>query len=389
MSVPMEQRNASSGAHDRLTAHIEAGIHRSAKSKAAFVPAAGKNLDDKIWIERLGACRRLRKCLGVAMKLPRRGFLHLASAATALTAMPRVVMADTYPSRPVRLIVGFPAGYATDIVARLVAQSLSERVGQQVFVENHPGAATNIAAEEVINAAPDGYTLLAMTVTNAVNATLYNNLKFNIVHDIAAVVATFRSPNVLVVTPTLPAKTLPEFIAYAKANPGKINYASAGYGSAPNVNAELFKMMAGVDLVHVPYSGSFVPDLLSGQVQCAFPPIPLAIANIRAGKLRALAVTSATRSDALPGVPAVAEFVPGFEASIWHGIGAPKKTPVAIINRLNHQINAVLADPKVKERFADVGGAPLGGSPADFHRLIADEIAKWGKVIRIANINPA
>jgi tripartite-type tricarboxylate transporter receptor subunit TctC len=192
-------------------------------------------------------------------------------------------MADTYPSRPVRLIVGFPAGYATDIVARLVAQSLSERLGQQVFVENHPGAATNIAVGEVVNATPDGCTLLTMTVTNAVNATLYKNLHFDIVHDIAPIAATFRSPNVLVVTPSLPAKTLPEFIAYAKANPGKVNYASAGYGTGPNVNAELFKMMAGVDLVHVPYSGSFVPDLLSGQVQCAFPPIPLAIANIRAG----------------------------------------------------------------------------------------------------------
>jgi tripartite-type tricarboxylate transporter receptor subunit TctC len=326
---------------------------------------------------------------GVDMKLPRREFLHLASAATALTAMPRAAMADIYPSRPVRLIVGFPAGYATDIVARLVAQSLSERLGQQVFVENHPGAATNIAAEEVVNATPDGYTLLAMTVTNAVNSTLYNNLKFNIVQDIAPIAATFRSPNVLVVTLSLSAKTLPEFIVYAKANPGKINYASAGYGSAPNVNAELFKMMAGVDLVHVPYSGSFVPDLLSGQVQCAFPPIPLAIANIRAGKLRALAVTSATRSDALPGIPTMAEFVPGFEASIWHGIGAPKKTPVAIINQLNHQINDVLADPKLKERFADIGGVPIGGSPTDFHKLITDEIAKWGKVIRVANINPA
>jgi tripartite-type tricarboxylate transporter receptor subunit TctC len=326
--------------------------------------------------------------MGVTMKLPRREFLYFA-AATAFPVISPAAMADTYPSRPVRLIVGFPAGYATDIVARLVAQSLSERLGQQVFVENHPRAATNIAVEEVINAAPDGYTLLAMTVTNAVNATLYNNLKFNIIHDIAPIIATFQSPNVLVVTLTLPAKTLPEFIAYAKANPGKINYASAGYGTAPNINAELFKMMAGVDLVHVPYSGSFLPDLLSGQVQCAFPPIPLAIANIRAGKLRALAVTSATRSDALPDVPAVAEFVPGFEASIWHGIGAPKKTPIAIITTLNHQINAVLADPKVKERFADVGGAPLGGSPADFHKLITDEIAKWGKVIRVANINPA
>ena len=260
------------------------------------------------------------------MKLPRREFLHLAWGATAVPILSLMAMADTYPSRPVRLIVGFPAGYATDIVARLVAQSLSERLGQQVFVENHPGAATNIAAEEVVRAVPDGHTLLAMTVTNAVNATLYDNLKFRIANDLAPIAATFRSPNVLVVTPSLPAKTLPEFIAYAKANPGKINYASAGYGTGPNVNAELFKLMAGVDLVHVPYSGSFVPDLLSGQVQCAFPPIPLAIANIRAGKLRALAVTSATRSDALPDVPAVAEFVPGFEASIWHGIGAPNSS---------------------------------------------------------------
>jgi tripartite-type tricarboxylate transporter receptor subunit TctC len=326
--------------------------------------------------------------MGVAMKLPRREFLYLATAA-AFPVVPSAAIAETYPSRPVRLIVGFPAGYATDIVARLVAQALSERLGQQVFVENHPGAATNIAAEEVVNATADGYTLLAMTVTNAVNATLYNNLKFDIVRDIAPIVATFRSPNVLVVTPSLPVKTLSEFITYAKANPGKINYASAGYGSAPNVNAELFKMMAAVELIHVPYSGSFVPDLLSGQVQCAFPPIPLAIANIRAGKLRALAVTSATRSDALPDVPAVAEFVPGFEATIWHGIGAPKKTPAAIITTLNRQINAVLTDSKVKERFADVGGTPLGGSPADFYKLITDEIAKWGKVIRVANINPA
>ncbi len=323
------------------------------------------------------------------MKLQRREFLHLAAAAVALPGVSSIAMAATYPSRPVRLIVGFPAGYATDIVARLVAQSLSERLGQQVAVENRPGAATNIAAEEVIKAAPHGYTLLAMTVTNAVNSTLYKNLNFDISRDIAPIAATFRSPNVLVVTPSLPAKTIPEFIAYAKANPGKINYASAGYGSAPNVNAELFKMMAGVDLVHVPYSGSFVPDLLSGQVQCAFPPIPLAIANIRAGKLRALGVTSATRSDALPGVPAVAEFVPGFEASIWHGIGAPKNTPAAIIDKLNHDINAALADPKVKERFADIGGAPIGGSPAEFTKLITDEIAKWGKVIRVANINPA
>ena len=320
------------------------------------------------------------------MNLRRRTFLHLAAGAAAVPAAYRSAWALDYPTRPVRLIVGFPAGYATDIVARLIAQALSQRLGQQVAVENHPGAATNIAAEEVVKAAPDGYTLLAMTVTNAVNASLYKNLNFDIVRDIAPVAATFTSPNVLVVTLSLPVKTLPEFIAYAKAHPGKINYASAGYGSAPNVNAELFKMMTGVDLVHVPYSGSFIPDLLGGQVQCAFPPIPLAIANIRAGKLRALAVTSATRSDALPGIPAVAEFVPGFDASIWHGIGAPKDTPAAIVAKLNHEINAVLADPTMKERFANLGGTALGGSPADFGKLIVSEIAKWGKVIRGANI---
>jgi tripartite-type tricarboxylate transporter receptor subunit TctC len=223
------------------------------------------------------------------MKLRRRKFLHLAAGAAGVLAFPRFALAQDYPTRPIRLIIGFPPGYATDIVARLIAQALSERLGQQVAVENHPGAATNIAAEEVVNSIPDGYTLLGMTVTNAVNATLYKDLKFDITRDIAPVVATFTSPNVLVVTQSLPAKTLPEFIAYAKANPGKINYASAGFGTAPNVNAELFKMMTGVNLVHIPYSGSFLPDLLSGQVQVAFPPIPLAIANIRNGKLRALA----------------------------------------------------------------------------------------------------
>jgi tripartite-type tricarboxylate transporter receptor subunit TctC len=326
---------------------------------------------------------------GPPMKIPRREFLRLGASATALSLISRGAWADGYPSRPVHLIVGFPAGYATDIIARLIAASLSQRLGQQIVVENHPGAATNIAAEEVVNAAPDGYTLLAMTVTNAVNATLYKNLSFDIRTEIVPIVATFTSPNVLVVTPSFPVKTLPEFISYAKAHPGKINYASAGYGSAPNVNAELFKMMTGVDLVHVPYSTSFIPDLLSGQVQCAFPPIPLAIANIRADKLRALAVTSAKRSDALPSVPAVAEFVPGFEATIWHGIGAPKNTPVAIVNKLNSETNAVLADPKVKERFADLGGAAIGGTPEQFRTLIAAEVTKWGRVIRAANINPA
>jgi tripartite-type tricarboxylate transporter receptor subunit TctC len=320
------------------------------------------------------------------MNLLRRSFLRMAAGAAALPAFSSLATAETYPTRPIRLVVGFPPGYATDIVARLIAQSLSERLGQQVAVENHPGAATNIAAEEVVRATPDGYTLLAMTVSNIVNATLYKKLNFDITSDIAPIIATFTSPNVLVVTPSLPTKTLSEFIAYAKANPGKINYASAGYGTAPNVNAELFKMMTGIDLVHVPYSSSFLPDLLSGQVQAAFPPIPLAIANIRSGKLRALAVTSATRSDALPGVPAMAELVPGFEASIWHGIGAPKKTPAEIIDKLNHEINVVLADPTVKERFANLGGAPLGGSPTDFSKLIASEIEKWGKVIRTADI---
>ena len=320
------------------------------------------------------------------MRIPRRKFLQFGTGVAAVPITTRFAWAQDYPTRPIRLIIGFPPGYATDIVARLIAQALSEQLGQQVAVENHPGAATNIAAEEVIKSAPDGYTLLGMTVTNIVNATLYRDLKFDITRDITPVVATFTSPNVLVVTPSLPAKTLPEFIAYAKANPGKINYASAGFGTAPNVNAELFKMMTGVNLVHIPYRGSFLPDLLSSQVQVAFPPIPLAIANIRNGKLRALAVTSATRSDALPGIPAVAEFVPGFEASIWHGIGAPKQTPAQIVDKLNSQINLVLADPKVKERFANLGGAVLGGSPADFAKLITSEIEKWGNVIRTADI---
>ena len=320
------------------------------------------------------------------MKLPRRKFLHLAAAAAVLPAASRIARAQTYPTRPVRIVVGFPAGSATDIVARLIAQSLSERLGQQVIVDNRTGAGSNIGAEVVVRADPDGYTLLAMTVTNAVNATLYQGLNFDIVRDIAPIVATFRSPNVVVVNPSVPAKTLPEFIAYAKANPGKINYASFGYGSAPNVNAELFKMMTGVDMVHVPYRANPVPDLLGGQVQVLFSPMPVTIAYIRAGTLRALAVTSATRSEALPDIPTVAEFVPGFEANIWHGIGAPKNTPPAIINKLNKEINAVLADPKIKARFAEIGGTALGGTPADFAKLIADEIEKWAKVIKFAGI---
>ncbi len=322
------------------------------------------------------------------MKIHRRQVLHLGAASAALSLTSRAARADDYPSRPVRIFVGFGAGMAVDIVARLIAASLSDRLGQPVVVENHPGAATNFAAGEVVRAAPDGYTLLAMTVNNAVNATLYKNLKFNIMTDLTPIAATFRSPNVLVVTLSLPVKTLPEFIAYAKAHPGKINCATGGPGSAPYMAAELFKMMTGLDLVNIPYTGNYVPDLLSGQVQCAFPVMAGAIANIRAGKLRALAVTSAERSDALPDVPPVAEFVPGFEASIWYGIGAPKNTPAAIINKLNNEINSVLADPKLKTRFADIGGVPMGGSPEAFRTLIANDVTKWANVIRVAKISP-
>jgi tripartite-type tricarboxylate transporter receptor subunit TctC len=322
------------------------------------------------------------------MKLPRRKFIYLAAAAVALPILPRAACALDYPTRPVRIILGFPPGSATDIVARLIAQSLSERLGQQVIVDNRPGAGSNIGTEAVVRSPPDGYTLLAATVTNAVNATLYQDLNFDFVRDIAPVIGTFRSPNVMVVTQSLPAKTLVEFIAYAKANPGKINYASFGYGTAPNMAAELFKMMAGVDLVHVPYRTNYLPDLISGQVQVAFNPIALSIAQIKAGKLRALAVTGTTRSEALPDLPTVAEFVPGYSAIIWHGIGAPKDTPADIINKLNTEINAALADPGLKARFADLGGTAIGGSPGDFRKLIAAEIEKWGKVVRAANIKP-
>jgi tripartite-type tricarboxylate transporter receptor subunit TctC len=322
------------------------------------------------------------------MKVPRREFLHLAARAAALPVLSRSALALDYPTRPVRLVLGFPPGSATDIVARLIAQPLSERLAQQVIVDDRPGAGSNIGTEGVVRSTPDGYTLLAATVTNAVNETLYKDLTFDFAHDIAPVAATFRSPSVMVVTLSLPAKTLAEFIAYAKANPGKVNYASFGHGTAPNMAGELFKMLAGVDLVHVPYRGSFMPDLLSGQVQASFNPIALSIEQIKAGKLRALAVTGTARSDALPDVPTVAELVPGYEAYIWHGIGAPKDTPADIIEKLNTEINAALADPALKARFADLGGAAIGGSPADFGKLIAAEIQKWGKVVRAANLKP-
>jgi tripartite-type tricarboxylate transporter receptor subunit TctC len=320
--------------------------------------------------------------------MKRRTFLHLAASAAALPAVPRTAAAQSYPTRPVRIVVGYPAGIAPDVAARLVAQSLSERLGQQVIVDNRPGAGTNIAAGVVAKAAPDGYTLLAMTVTNTVNATLYENPGYNLVRDVAPVAGTFRSPQVLAVTPSFPPKTLREFIAYAKANPGTINFASDGSGSAPHMVGELFKVMAGVDLVHVPYHSSYMPDLLSGQVQAVFSGIATSISYIRAGQLRALAVTTAERSQALPDVPAVGELVPGFAAYVWHGIGAPKSTPPAIIDKLNNAINVTLSDPNLKARFANLGGEAMPMTPAGYGELIDTEIEKWGKVIRAANIKP-
>ena len=318
----------------------------------------------------------------------RRQFLHLAAGASALPALPRVARAQTYSTQPVRLIVGFPAGNASDILARLIAQSLSERLGQQFVVENRPGASGNVGTEVVVRALPDGHTLLLVLSSNAYSATLYTNLNFNFIRDIAPVASIVDAPYAMAVNPLVPAKTVPEFIAYAKANPGKLNMASAGIGGATHVFGELFMMMAGVNLLHVPYRGNFIPDLLGGQVQVVFAPITHLIEYIRTGKLRALAVTSARRSAALPDIPTLAEFVPGYEASGWYGIGAPKNTPIEIIDRLNKEINAALADPKMKARLADLGGVTIAGSPADFGKLIADETEKWAKVIKAANIKP-
>jgi len=321
------------------------------------------------------------------MKLPRRQFLHLAAGATALPAVSRIARAQAYPSRPVRIVVGLTAGSASDIVARLVGQSLSERLGQQFVVENRPGAGTNIAAEAVVRSAPDGYTLLLAASPNAINASLYDKLSFNFIRDIAPVAAISREPNVVLVNPSVPAKAVPEFIAYAKANPGRINMASAGNGTTSHLAGELFKMMTGVNMVHVPYRGAAgLTDLLAGQVQVFFPPMVVSIAQVKAGKLRALAVTTATRSEALPDIPTVGEFVPGYEASVWFGLGAPYGTPAEIIDKLNQETNAALADPRIKAQIAESGGNALAGSPADFGKLIADETEKWGKVIRAANI---
>jgi len=322
------------------------------------------------------------------MKPCRRKFLQLAAGAAALPALSRIASALDYPSRPVRFVVGFPAGSATDIVGRLIAQSLSGRLGQQFIVDDRPGAGSNLAAEVVVRAEPDGYTLLQVASPNAINATLYDNLSFNFIRDIAPVAGIMRYPYVMVVTPSLPARNIPEFIAYAKANPGKINMASAGNGTAPHVFGELFMLMTGVKMLHVPYRGSYFSDLIAGQVQVVFSPIPSTIGYIRAATLRPLAVTTALRSDALPDVPAVGEFVTGYEASSWQGVGAPRKTPAAIIDKLNSEINAVIADPTMKARLADLGGTVLAGSAAEFGKLIADESEKWAKVVKSAGIKP-
>jgi tripartite-type tricarboxylate transporter receptor subunit TctC len=324
------------------------------------------------------------------MKLARRQFLHLAAGAAALPALSLIANAQSYPTRPVRIVVGFTAGGSTDIGARLIGQWLQERLGQSFVIENRPGAGTNIATESVVRAPPDGYTLLMVGPSSAVNATLYDKLNFVFLRDIAPVASMIRQPQIMLVNPSLPATTVPELIAYAKANPGKITMASAGIGSTGHLVGEFFKMTVGVDLVHVPYRGAgpALTDLLGGQVLMSFAGIAGSIEYVRSGKLRALAVTTATRSEALPDIPTVGEFVPGFEAGDWLGVGAPRNTPAEIIDRLNKEITAGVADPKIKARFADLGGTALALTPAEFGRLVADETEKWAKVIRAANIKP-
>ena len=325
------------------------------------------------------------------MKLPhRRQFLHLAAGAAALPAASRVAWAQTYPARPVRLIIGYPPGSGPDINARLIGQWLSERLGQPFVIDNRPGAGSNIGTEAVVRAPADGYTLLIAASANASNATLYDKLDFNFIRDIAPVASFTRAPFVMEVHPSVPTKTVPEFIAYAKGNPGRINMASSGNGTVPHVAGELFKMMTGVDMVHVPYRGgtAALVDLLGGQVQVRFGSLTESIQYIKDGKLRALAVTTASRSEVLPDIPTVGEFVPGYDASACTGVGAPRNTPAEIIEKLNREINAGLADPKLKARFTDQGLAAFVGSPADFGKFIVDETEKWAKVVRTANIKP-
>jgi tripartite-type tricarboxylate transporter receptor subunit TctC len=324
------------------------------------------------------------------LKFLRRHFLKLAAAVAAVPAFPRFASALDYPTRPVRIVAGFSAGGGVDITARLIGQWLGERLGQSFITENRPGAGGNIGTELVVNAAADGYTLLLATVPNAVNASLYEKLDFDFIRDIAPVAGIIRVPMVILLNPSVPAKTVAEFISYAKANPGKINMASAGNGSAPHMAGELFKMMAGVNLVHIPYRGQgpALTDLLGGQVQVLFATAPGTSEYIATGKLRALAGTTASRAELLPELPPVGDFVPGYETSQWYGICAPKKTPVGIVDKLNKEINAAIADPGMKARFAAIGGEPLPGSPADFGRLIAEETEKWAKVVRAAGIKP-
>jgi tripartite-type tricarboxylate transporter receptor subunit TctC len=322
------------------------------------------------------------------MKLLRRRFLYLAAGAVALPATSRNARAQTYPARPVRMIVGFTPGGPTDITARLMGQWLSERLGQPFVIENRPGAGSNIGTEAVVNSAPDGYTLLVVSTSATVSTTFYRNLSFNLIRDIAPVAGIVRVPLVMVVNPSVPARTVPEFIAYAKANPGKINMASVGNGTTPHMAGELFKMMAGVDMLHVPYRGAApaLTDLIGGRAQVMFEGMLSLIEHIRVGRLRPLAVTPATRSQVLPDVPTVGEFLPGYEASVWFGIGAPKNTPAGIIDTLNKEINAGLADPKLKARLAELGGTALALSPAELGKLFAEDTEKWGKVVRAANI---
>jgi tripartite-type tricarboxylate transporter receptor subunit TctC len=324
------------------------------------------------------------------MKLSRRQFLRVAAGAAVLPAFSRIVRAQAYPTRSVRLVVGFPPGQTADIIARLMGQWLTERLGQPVIIDNRPGASSNIATELVVRSPADGYTLLSVNSSNLINATLYEKLPYNFLRDVDPIASFSRVALVMEVSPSFPARTVPEFIAYAKANPGKINMASGGTGNSTHVTGELFKMMAGVNLLHVPYRGSppALTDLIGERVQVMFDVLSSSVEHIRSGRLRALAVTTATRSEALPDVPALGEFVPGYEASALAGVGAPKGTPAEIIEKLNSEINAGLADPKMKLRFADLGLTPLSLSAADFARLVVDETAKWGKVVKFANIKP-
>jgi tripartite-type tricarboxylate transporter receptor subunit TctC len=324
------------------------------------------------------------------MKLLRRKFLYLASGVAALPLFSQMARAQAYPTRPVRIIAGFAAGGGVDITARLIGQWLSERLGQSFVTENRPGAGGNIGTEAVVNAPPDGHTLLLATVPNAVNATLYEKLSFNFIRDIAPVAGIIRVPMVILVHPSVPAKTVPEFTAFSKTNPGNVNMASAGIGSAPHMAGELFNLMADTRMVHVPYRGQgpALSDLLGGQVQVLFATTPGITEYIRTGRLRALAVTTSTRAEVLPELPTVGDFVPGYESSQWYGMGAPKNTPAEIIDKLNREINASLADPKMKARLAELGGEPLSGSPSAFGTFIAEETVKWGKVVKFAGMKP-